>query len=95
MGGGGGLIDTEQKGCEWIIHDHDCDLWVAMVGWVDAPFSDWGDFRRRHAIDISSFFSDSFRSTATSSRQTTHGCGSVSRQTGSLFTCSVSLAYNL
>ena len=29
-----GLIDMERRGCESIIHDHDCDLWVAMVGWV-------------------------------------------------------------
>ena len=50
-----GLIDMEWKGCESIIHDHDCDLWVTMVGWVDVPYSDWGDFRRRRAIDISSF----------------------------------------
>ena len=45
----------EWKGCESIIHDHDCDLWVTMVGWVDVPYSDWGDFRRRRAVDISSF----------------------------------------
>ena len=46
----------EWKGCELIIHDHDCDLWVTMgVGWVDVPYSDWGDFRRRRAVDISSF----------------------------------------
>ena len=51
----GALIATERKGCELIIHDHDCDLWVTMVGWVDVPYSDWGDFRRRRAIDISSF----------------------------------------
>ena len=31
----GGLIDIEQKGCESIIHDHDRDLWVTMVGWLD------------------------------------------------------------
>ena len=53
--GMGDLIDIERKGCESIIHDHDCDLWVTtMVGWADVPFSDWGDFRRRRAIDISS-----------------------------------------
>ena len=52
--GVGALIDTERKGCEWIIHDHDCDLWVTMVGWMDVPYSDWGDFRRRRAVDISS-----------------------------------------
>ena len=52
----GGLIDMEQKGCESIIHDHDCDLWVTMVGWMDVPYSDWGDFRRRRAVNISSFF---------------------------------------
>ena len=45
----------EWKGCESIIHDHDCDLWVTMVGWVDVPYSDWGDFRRRRAADISSY----------------------------------------
>ena len=44
----------ERKGCESIIHDHDCDLWETMVGWVDVPYSDWGDFRRRRAVDISS-----------------------------------------
>ena len=52
----GVLIDTERKGCESIIHDHDCDLWVTMVGWVDVPFDDWGDFRRRRAVDISSSY---------------------------------------
>ena len=41
--GGGELIDMEWKGCESIIHDHECDLWVTMVGWVDV-------------VDISSFF---------------------------------------
>ena len=44
----------EWKGCESIIHDHDCDLWVTMVGWVDVPYSDWGDFKHRRAVDISS-----------------------------------------
>ena len=43
------LIDMERKGCELIIHDNDCDLWVTMV---DVPYSDWGDFRRRRAVDI-------------------------------------------
>ena len=28
---------------------------VTMVGWADVPDSDWSDFRRRHAIDISSY----------------------------------------
>ena len=49
-----GLIDVEQNGCEVINYDHDCDLWVTIVGWVDVPDSDWGDFRRRRAIDTSS-----------------------------------------
>ena len=45
----GGLTDMERKGCELIIHDHDCDY-----GGVDrSPHSDWGDFRRRCAVDIS------------------------------------------
>ena len=51
----GGLIDVKRKGYELIIHDHDCDLWVTMVGWVDVPDSDWGDFKRQRAIDISSY----------------------------------------
>ena len=50
------LFDMERKGCESIIHDHDCDLWVTMMGWVDVPYSDWGDFKRRHAVDISSYY---------------------------------------
>ena len=49
------MIDMERKGCELIIiHDHDRDLWVTLVGWVDVLYSDWGDFRRRRAVDISS-----------------------------------------
>ena len=58
-GGGGGdgvggwvLIDMEQKGCEFIIHDR--NLWVTMAGWVNVPYSDLGDFRCRRAVDISS-----------------------------------------
>ena len=27
---------------------------VTMLGWADVPDSDWGDFRRRRAVDISS-----------------------------------------
>ena len=30
---------------------------VTMVGWADVPDSDWGDFRRRCAVDISSYLS--------------------------------------
>ena len=30
---------------------------VTVVGWEDVPDSDWGDFRRRRAVDISNFFS--------------------------------------
>ena len=32
----------ERKGCESIIHDHDCELWETMAGWVDVPYSDVG-----------------------------------------------------
>ena len=49
-----GQIDMEQIGCVSIIHDHDRDLWETMVGWVVVPDSDWGGFRRRRVIDISS-----------------------------------------
>ena len=52
----GGLIEMEQKGCQSIIHDHDCDVWVTLVGWVDVPYSDWGDFRPQRAVEISSYF---------------------------------------
>ena len=31
---------------------------VTMVGWGDVPDSDWGDFRRRRAVDISSYEMD-------------------------------------
>ena len=47
-------IDNERKGCESSIHDHDIDLCVTMIRWADVPDSDWGDFRRRRAVDISS-----------------------------------------
>ena len=30
-----GLISMERKGCELITHDHDRDLWVTMVWWVE------------------------------------------------------------
>ena len=56
IGGWGGVIDMERKGWESIIHDHDGDLWVTMVWWVDVPYSDWGDFRCRRAVDMSSFY---------------------------------------
>ena len=36
----GALIDMERKECESIIHDHDGELWVTMVEWVDVPYSD-------------------------------------------------------
>ena len=29
---------------------------VTMVGWADVQDSDWGDFRRRLAVDISSLY---------------------------------------
>ena len=42
------------KGCESIIHDHERNLWVTIVWWVDVLYSDWGDFRRQRAVNISS-----------------------------------------
>ena len=51
------LIDMERKGCESIIHDNDGDLWVTMLGWVDVPYSNWGNCRRRRAVDISRLIS--------------------------------------
>ena len=38
---------------ESIIHDH--EHMGNLVRWVDVPDSDWGDFRCRGAIHISSF----------------------------------------
>ena len=38
--GMGGPIDIEWKGCELIIHDHERDLSVTMVGWMDVLDSD-------------------------------------------------------
>ena len=61
--GMGGLIDMEWKRCELIIHDHDCDLCLTLVGWVDVPYSDLGDLRRRRAVDISSFSCDNCENT--------------------------------
>ena len=49
----GGLTGVEQKRCESIIHGHDRELWLIMMGWVDVPDKDWGDFRGRRAVDIS------------------------------------------
>ena len=60
--GVGDAHDTDRKGCESIIHDHDCDLWVTMVGWVDVPYSGWGDCKRQRAVNISSFQNASFAS---------------------------------
>ena len=37
------------------VNRYEHDLWVTMVGWVDVPDSDRGDFRRRRAVDISNF----------------------------------------
>ena len=50
----GGPINMVPKGRELSIHDHDIDLCVTMVGWVDVLDSDWDDFRHRHAVDMSS-----------------------------------------
>ena len=35
-------------------------VWVIMVGWVDVLDSDWGDFRRRCAVHISSLVLSTF-----------------------------------
>ena len=48
-----------RKGCESSIHDDDIDLCVSMMGWVDLPYIDWVDFRRRRAVDISSLIFNS------------------------------------
>ena len=45
----------KRKGCESIIHDHDRDLWVIVMGSMDVPDIDLGDFRYRRVIKIFSF----------------------------------------
>ena len=35
----GGLIEMEQKGCESIIHDHDCAVWVTLVTGVTSDLT--------------------------------------------------------
>ena len=45
-----GLIDMEQKWCETINHDHGCDLWVTMVGWVDVQHNAWSNIRCWHLV---------------------------------------------
>ena len=37
----------EQKGWELIIPDHERDLCVTVVGWVDVRVNERGDFRRQ------------------------------------------------
>ena len=40
IAGMGGPTDIEQKGCESVIHDHDCDLLVIKIRYKDLPDSD-------------------------------------------------------
>ena len=49
-------IGIERKGCDLIIHDNERDFCVTMVGWVDVPDSDRDDFRRRRAVNVSSYY---------------------------------------
>ena len=51
----GGPIGMERRKCNTIIHDHNADICVTILGCVDVWESDRGDFRRRHVFDISSF----------------------------------------
>ena len=46
----GGPIDIERNRCELIIDDHDHDVCVTMLGWVDVPHSDRVDLR--HYSDV-------------------------------------------
>ena len=46
----GALIDIEWEGCELLIRDHDCDLWMIMVRSMGVQDSDRGDFKWRRAI---------------------------------------------
>ena len=52
-----GMANWPGKKGMWVIHSW---LWywlrVTKVGWVDILDSDWGDFTRLHAIDISSWW---------------------------------------
>ena len=51
-GGGGWLTWNEMDVSRSFVT---VTIWVTMVGWVDIPHSDWGDFRCWRAVDISSF----------------------------------------
>ena len=53
-----GLIGIIRKRWDSSIHDRDLDPCVITEGWVDVRDSDWGDFRRRRAVDISSSYSE-------------------------------------
>ena len=55
ISGIGSPVDMEWKGYKSFVRDHDIDFCVTMVGCVDVPDSDPGDFRRRRAVDISSW----------------------------------------
>ena len=50
----GGPIDIERKGWRSVIYDNDTDLLMTGVKCRDLPDSDWGDFRCRCAVDLSS-----------------------------------------
>ena len=54
ISGMGWLIEMEWKGFESSIHDHDIDLCVTMVRWVDVPDSDRCNVRCRRSVDMSS-----------------------------------------
>ena len=49
----GWLIDTERKGCELVIQDHDHNLLVTKVMCKDLADSDRGDIKCRRAVDSS------------------------------------------
>ena len=49
-----GPIDNERKDVSHLFMTMMLTC-VTMVGWMDVPDSDRGDFRRQHAVDISSF----------------------------------------
>ena len=53
-----GWLTWNERDESWSFIDQDQGLWltITMVGWVDVPDSDRGDFRHWSAVDISSFF---------------------------------------
>ena len=50
------LVWNTGKLCESVIHDHDNDLCVTILGRMGVQDSDWGDCKRQGVVDTSSLY---------------------------------------